>query len=389
MAISSFGGIPNATLVKQRVYYTESSTVYEGMPVCFEFDATTNWLDVDSGDSDVFGANPTRDPYYDTTTAEGKQNEGKGIRVEDPDADNLPAFAGVVCGSSPHIGETGPCSIDIYVPNGAVVPVRTDLNCTAGRTVLAVESASQELTVPLAASNAVPVAIAWETVDRSETSGIVLAKLEPNMFLRQEGDASSLIMDDDATAAETVNYSNLYFAGTGGPKRGLYAVGEIAGAGHSNYGMWKFRTYLSAAASQTVHSVCANLHFKDDAEITDTGEWASAPLYVTVETEVTTSAPDLSGGSVAGIYLGYYIDESTGAPSKAYAIHTNNHASYNWDGIIRMSAGDFGDTASGADEANHVIGFDGDGTTRKIPVLIDGTTYYFLVGTAIQGVVDA
>jgi hypothetical protein len=209
------------------------------------------------------------------------------------------------------------------------------------------------------------------------------------MFIRQEGDASSLIMDDDATAAETVNHMNLYFAGTGGPKRGLYAVGEIAGAGHSNYGMWKFRTYLSAAASATVHTVCANLHFKDDAEITDSGEWASSPLYVTVETETTTTAADLSGGSIAGIYFGYYVDESTGAPAKAYLFQTNNHASYNWDGFIRMSAGDLGDSASGADEASHVIGFDGDGTTKKIPVLIDGTTYYLLVGTAIQGVADA
>ena len=54
-----------------------------------------------------------------------------------------------------------------------------------------------------------------------------------------------------------------------------------------------------------------------------------------------------------------------------------------------MASGDFGDSASGADEAAHVIGFDGDGTTRKIPVLIDSTTYYLLVGTAIQGVADA
>jgi len=190
-------------------------------------------------------------------------------------------------------------------------------------------------------------------------------------------------------AAETVNNINLVFQGTGGPKRGLYAVGEIAGAGHSNYGMWKFRTYLNAAASQTVHALSANLHIKDDGTLTDTGEWASSPLYVTVETEVTETAPTLSGGSLAGIYMGYYVDESTAAPAKAYAFHFNNHASYNWDGLIRMGSGDLGDSASGGDEAAHVVGFDGDGSTRKIPILIDSTTYYLLVGTAIQNVADA
>lgn len=366
------------------VYYTETSTtIYEGMPVCYEFDATTNWCGVSSIDATSTASSITES----STTAEGSQNEGKFIRVEDPDADNLPFLAGFVANGS-WVGTTGAKAIDIYLPQG-IIPVRTDLNCVVGRTVLAVESASQDLTVPLAAANAIPVGIAAETVDRSSTSGIVLARICPNMFIRQEGDANSLLMDDDATAAETVNHINLNFSGTGGPKRGLYAVGEISGAGHSNYGMWKFRTYLSAAASQTVHAVCANLHFKDDAEIQDAGEWSSSPLYLTVETETTTTAADLSGGSVSAIYVGYYVDESTGAPANAYMIHTNNHASYNWDGIIRMASGDLGDSASGADEAAHVIGFDGDGTTRKIPVLIDSTTYYLLVGTAIQGVADA
>ena len=362
-----------------RVYYTESSTIYEGMPVCYEFDATTNWFGGSVSNGEVTAS---------TTTAEGSQNEGKYIRVEDPDNDNIQAFAGVVKDGG-WVGKTGPRAIDIYVPNGAIVPVRTDLACTVGRTILSVESASQELTVPLAATTARPVAIAEETVDRSSTSGITLARLDPNLFLYQFGDGSSLISDDDATAACTVNSINLNFAGTGGPKRGLYAVGEIAGAGHSTYGMWKFRTYLNAAASQTVHTLCANLHIKDSGTLTDAGEWSSSPLYVTVETEVTTTAPTLSGGSLSGIYFGYYVDESTAAPANAYVFHFNNHASYNWDGLIRMASGDLGDTASGADEAAHVIGFDGDGTTRKIPVLIDSTTYYLLVGTAIQGVADA
>jgi len=373
----SFG--TNTNVVKKRVKFvnTNSSaavTLYAGMPLCYQFDTTTNVLGWDKENSEE-----------GTTTAEGYQNEGKFMIVDLPDSDNIHAFAGVAVANSwtgsSTVADDESKWLDVYIPNGAIVPVRTDVDCTVGRTILSVESASQELTVPLSASTARPVAIAGETVDRSETSGLTLAKLCPNDFLYQTGDGSSLICDDDATAAETVNTMNLYFAGTGGPKRGLYAVGEIAGAGHANYGMWKFRTYLSAAASQTVHTVCANLHFKEDAEITDSGEWASSPLYVTVETEGT--AADLSGGSLAGIYFGYYVDESEGAPSNAYLFHCNNHSSYNWDGLIRMGAGDIGDSAHSA-TGSHVVGFDSDADLRKIPILIDSVTYYFLVGTPAE-----
>jgi len=380
----------NISVKKKRVlFYNRSSsavTLYEGMPVCYLFDTTTNILGYDKGAGGL--PNSQSSP---STTAEGYQNEGKFLIVEKPYSDNLLWFAGVLTSAKKgkSVAATSYEWIEIYEANGAIVPVRTDLNCVAGRTILAIESDSDDLTVPLAANQARPVAIAEETVDRSSTSGLVLARLCPEEFIYQDHTGDALILDDDATAAETVNSINLVFQGTGGPKRGLYAVGEIAGAGHSNYGMWKFRTYLNGAATQTVHALSANLHIKDDGTLTDTGEWASSPLYVTVETEVSETAPTLSGGSLAGIYIGYYVDESTAAPAKAYAFHFNNHASYNWDGLIRMGSGDLGDSASGGDEANHVVGFDGDGSTRKIPILIDSTTYYLLVGTAIQNVADA
>lgn len=356
--------------VRKRVLFqnTNSSaavTIYEGMPFCYQFDTTNNVSGWDK-ENDAEG----------TTTAEGYHNEGKFLIVDLPDSDNIHAFAGVVasggwCGKT--VADDGELWLDVYIPNGAVVPVRTDLDCTVGRTILAVESASQELTVPLAASTARPVAIAEETVDRSSTSGIVLARLNPDLFIYQYGNASSLICDDDATAAETVNSVNLYFAGTGGPKRGLYFVGEIAGAGHSLYGMWKFRTYLNAAAASTVHGVCANLHIKDSGTLTRTSGTVNSALYVTVETEVTTTAPTLSGGDLCGISLEYYVDESTAAPANAFALYV--HAgTYNWDGLIWIrNAGDLGDAAMTGDHAF-------DTADKCIPVLIGnytgGTTYY-------------
>ncbi|KKL86959.1 hypothetical protein LCGC14_1939540 [marine sediment metagenome] len=178
---------------RKRVFYTETAqTIYEGMPVCYEFDATTNVLGYDKGAGGVAGCQTSPN-----TTAEGNQNEGKYLRVEDPDADNIHAFAGVVAGTS-EAGKLGGRWIDIFVANGAIVPVRTDQNCTVGRTILAVHSGDQHFAGPYE-YEAWAVAVACETSDLSGGAGIVLAKLEPNMFIRQKGDALSLLIDDQDT----------------------------------------------------------------------------------------------------------------------------------------------------------------------------------------------
>jgi hypothetical protein len=116
----SFGTNVNAQ--RKRVYYFGTSTIYEGMPVCYD-NSTTNVLEIDTGASNAVS----------TTTTEGGQNEGKFLRVENPNADNVGMFAGVVAhgvvAHGPKVSTTGPAWLDIFIPNGAVVPVRTDSNC--------------------------------------------------------------------------------------------------------------------------------------------------------------------------------------------------------------------------------------------------------------------
>jgi hypothetical protein len=357
-SVVSFGTNVNAQ--RKRVYYFGTSTIYEGMPVCYD-NSTTNVLEIDTGASNAVS----------TTTTEGGQNEGKFLRVENPNADNVGMFAGVVA-HGPKVSTTGPAWLDIFIPNGAVVPVRTDSNCLIDQTILAVTTGSQELGVPLTTDSR-PVAIARETVDRG-TAGLVLAELNPAKFLYQDSGGTALSIDDaDTTTGTTVNNINLKFLGTANSQRGLYAVGEIAGAGASLYGMWKFRTYINAAAKTTVHGVCANLHVKDSGTLTRTSGEVNSALYVTVETEVSSTAPTLSGGDLCGISIQYYVDESTAAPANAYALYTNC-GTYNWDGLLWIrNAGDMGDSAMTGDHAF-------DASDKCIPVLIGnytgGTTYY-------------
>ena len=240
------------------VYYDGTSTIREGMPLCYNYNSTDNWLGVSSIDFTTTASSVTESG----TTAEGNQNEGKFIRVFEPTVANVtevtPAdgsavlthevagdpgeyeaegfnnikvnqwvtitgtdvtngtykvtavtqgeddttagtmtldmddatgttadvrviidnslwHAGAVAGAD-HDGETGPKALDIYVPNGAIVPVRTDKDCSIGDSI-GLEDGEEVYTAVTGDGSPVPCAQVMETINRSSTNGLVLAKL--------------------------------------------------------------------------------------------------------------------------------------------------------------------------------------------------------------------
>ena len=211
MSTPTWGLDPKARRIS--VYFEGETTIYEGMPVCYNYDTTDNWLGVASIDFTSTASTITESG----TTAEGSQNEGKFIRVERPVNGNLLHFAGVVAGAD-HEGETGPKAIDIYVPNGAIVPVRCDVDTTSGTTILSIAEGEEELGLHTGNSTTRAVGIAMETETALDgTAGITLCKLDPNLFMNTNLDGTALIM----AAAGTSNYgalhtSNITSAQTGG-----------------------------------------------------------------------------------------------------------------------------------------------------------------------------
>ena len=349
-------GNPRAHAV--RVYYFGTSTIYEGMPVCYD-NSTTNWL----GGS---VAN-TGEVTVSLTTAEGSQNEGKYIRVENPNTDNISMFAGVVKKGG-WVGQTGPKVLDIYVPNGAVVPVRTDLDCLIDQTILAITTGSQELGVPLETDSR-PVAISREEYDRT-TAGLVLAELCPDRFIHQDMGGTPLSVDDaDTTTGSMVNRINIKFLGSSNYQKGLYFTGEVAGGGACGYGMWKFRTYVSSATTNTCHTLAANLILKEDCTLSGSGEQAHAAIYATVETDGADS-PNLAGGNLAAIMIGYYVTETGGAPIKCYPLSINTDTTKGaFDGLfVTKQAADMNITASDAGNSTH-----------KLPIMIGGVVRYLMI----------
>jgi hypothetical protein len=108
---------------KKRVKYEGTSTIRMGMPLCYNWDTTTNILGWDKGNN-VEG----------TTTADGNQNEGKWKLVENPSATNMRFFAGVIAAAK-NLNQAGSQAdewVDVYVPNGSQVAVWTDVSVTAG-----------------------------------------------------------------------------------------------------------------------------------------------------------------------------------------------------------------------------------------------------------------
>lgn len=162
-SLSSYQAEPRGVAIP--VYYEGTDTIYEGMAVCYNSDTTTN-----------------KSRYNSQTTAEGSQNEGKHWFVEKPSNDNLAFFAGVVRKGG-YCGKAGPAVIDIYIPDGSIVPVRSSIQSYEGETVLAVQSGDYEFQAPNYDTRSLACAVAMEDVNRGTTEGLCLAALyHPNTF---------------------------------------------------------------------------------------------------------------------------------------------------------------------------------------------------------------
>ena len=106
-------------------------------------------------------------------------DETRAVRVEINATGKSEDFAGVIDAryDGKLIADGGVLQMEIAVPTsrGQLVEIFTDQNCTLGTTILTLQSASF---IAGGIEEGVPIAIAAQTVDRSTTSGTVLARLQ-------------------------------------------------------------------------------------------------------------------------------------------------------------------------------------------------------------------
>jgi hypothetical protein len=342
---------------KARVYYEASSTIYEGMPVCFNYDTTTNIL----GWSDSSGAKGT-------TTAEGYQNEGKFLRVEDPVTANLQWFAGVVAGNE-YAGKTGPRWLDIYVPNGAIVPVRSYISSTVGVNALAIMNGTQYFGRPTAGMGngaARYVAVAEETVNRSSTAGLCLAKLIPDQFMYQTAGTAKMVIATAGTVETIANFINVHSAQTTGTFTALFVRSEIdtADSGDVALAVYGEANVLGVAAG----SYCIGNRFS----LNLWGGTQTAGYIHALGAEIYEEGANLTGSTVISpLFLRTQIDATNPpAANSHYMMTCRCDGADKPDGLLYAVSADaikFEAVSSGTTASHH------------IPIRVAGTTYYILV----------
>ncbi len=410
----------NVSRSVKRVKYINASgstkTLKEGEPMCYNFDTTTNILGYDKVNS-TFGS----DVKESATTAEGYQNEGKFLIVENPAEGNLNWLAGAVapgnwCGQSVLNG--GEKWIEVFEPNGQIVALRTNANCTVGTTVLGVGTGGQYFEAANNDDDPLPCALAEETVDRSSTNGLVLAKLFPTgqaisgttVYLTPVRpvvtgymygvniDGTSMLTGTAASKSYVVNISG-------------YRESAVA-TGDSNDAMLKVSGNNEAACDSNfvfagINAVINNRSGGTLGRITNTisvslkqGSTAAYAYGLQVDAQdlAATAKTEFGGLDIA-------INREGLAATTEFGLQLRTRGTINSavNSAIRIDkdATDHGfinlfsietdavDWASATVEAGHVLGFDGDGTAVKIPIVVNGVTYYLLAGTATALVADA
>jgi len=351
-----------------RVYYFGTSTIYEGMPVCYD-NSTTNWFGGSVSNGEV---------TVSATTSDGSLNEGKYIRVENPNADNVSMFAGVVKKGG-WCGKTGPKVLDIYVPNGAVVPVRTDNNCLIDQTILAITTGSQELGVPLATDSR-PVAIARSTIDRG-TAGLTLAELCPYRFIHQDSGGTALSVDDADTGTNSIvnsiNISSLQTSGwciafsvcqstaTVSNSSMVYLGLTNSGTGAGGFHVIQVRGEAEGTAiAGDVNGVYTQVNLAASSATT-----AGVATGIFSKVHVKTGAGTIAGKVVAGRFCLGLDANPTGGTSQLYFEHTGgSYVDYLFEALYEASIGSLSTSYLTA--------------SHGIPVRIQGATYYLLLDKA-------
>ena len=359
---------------KKRVLYEGTSVIYQGMPVCYNYDTTDN---IDGYDAASAAAQ--------STTAEGNQNEGKYVRVEDPVTTNLAFFAGVVAGTDKE-GKTGDGNtwIEIYIPNGAVVPVRTDASTTVGVTVLGIANGST-----LCASGGRAVAVAMETVDRSDTNGIVLAKLDQSIFGLNQTGVGSGQQYNGLTGAVANTLKNI-FANTSGSAANLLVHSTVNGALAAAHNEWSILSYMDLSGTITAagYTRCILAQLNLSGTINHSGSHQYALMAQLSGTPTFTATQrcagihvDLSLGvnPTSGDYAGIVIANNGANQTEVdHAIEIFGNYGINQLFSFQSCAGITANFISNGGTGGAETGITSGGDWKKIKVDIDGTDYYLL-----------
>jgi len=373
----SSGAIDPITQTK-RVFWrpvTEVTVIKVGQPVCYHSDSVLDHKDRD--------ADPTHLGLTEDTYAEGAQDfTARLFCVEEPLAANLMSFAGIVKCLGPKAGADGDM-IEIFVPNGAVVPCYIDASVTLDATVLGIRDGEADLSYP-----GRPIGLAKETIDRG-TPGLCWVKVDPNMFTYQSGNANtgltgcvmntmqSTYVNTSGTVCNLLVHTTVSGVMTGGSTWGILNYMTITGASTGNMYHRGILSQVNIAAAIDGPAHISALY----AQLTGSVEPANVEAMSAITAEVTVGK--CSGATLGNVFTIIKManqSEAEMGPQSAMMI-------YGGYGIEDLFYFQTCLNGGGADEhfiyplgtgASKTID-SGAGATLKIKCRVDDTDYYLLL----------
>jgi hypothetical protein len=215
---------------RKRVFFrpsTSSDVIKVGHLVCYNSDLAADYKErtVNPATAQLGGSGAT-------TYAEGAQTyNARFTVVEKPSSStNTRHFAGIVAALGPLAGTDGDEIEIVPLKEGVVVPVWTNANCAINTTVLGVANNSYIAQVSTQDGDPLAIGVVVETVDRSNTNGLVWCRLYGNLGIGLEGgflQPTRALATGDA-AGLRLDVSNLFTSsGATGPRTyGIYVTGS-------------------------------------------------------------------------------------------------------------------------------------------------------------------
>lgn len=356
---------------------TASTVIKVGQPVCYNSDLAANVKEETtaraSGDLGGGGV---------TTFAEGAQTyNARFLIVEEPLTANLEEFAGVVKSLGPEGGKDGD-TIEIYLPNGAVVPCYCEIDADVNVSVFGIADGEADFVEP-----GTPVGLAVETIDRSSVDGLCWARIDPKIFNTQRS-----LTNNGLTGCVMNTIQNTY-ANTSGTACGLLVQTVASGVLAAAHNEWSILSYLGVTGGITAagysRAVLAQLVLGGTI---NSGGAVACALHAQIGGTVTNTEMQRAA---AGIFE-YALSENPNT-GDADVIFLYANGAEDVDSYVHM----WGD----GEKANVIWKFSGcgglstsvlikkmgtggmwtnTGTWMQIPIDINGTTYYIPAGALLS-----
>jgi len=297
--------------------------------------------------------------------------------VEKPATANLHAFAGVVARLGDKAGADNDL-IEIYVPNGAVVPVMIDMDTTKGVTIVGVRNGAYEGSYP-----GRPIGVAMETATGNTTDTLCWVKVDPSKFIWQEGNNTALTIDDEGSSDATLNKIKVTSAqATGCPNvlsvvlntvntdGGSAMYWEYGNTGTGAGGMKLINAYVEAAGTAIAADV-VGMKMQVNLLAGSGSTTAATTMAIFAKVHVKASCGTHSGAICAGRFSLGLDTAVTGITAQLEFEHTSNAAQtvdYLFDAIYATSIGATACTGNTAHDTSDLA----------IKVRIGGSDYYII-----------